>query len=1070
MKKKIFFFLTFLVFLTPSFISAQEDLDKINVREEEAVEGNIKTIGQIKRDIKKKEYNLALEELHDYIRKYPNRFDNAEKYVRLIFKRREKYSSLFEELVKTSNDNPEDFIACGEIITQMKEIEKNPPSAITELFDSFVQMYFYQYNAYLFRQAQEQAAQLADAEHYVEAVDVLKSRFNLYEDDFHADWDINEGLVNEVEKLKEQLLGLIDQFGQLQDKLNADTQLFVRYVDENNYAGANGLYPEIQSDFTALGKIRNEIQSVGKKYRELYRVQKAIDPDITDASYLSFMQHFVNGPVEDGRASVVSIIDSQWNARIGDMKNAVAKQITAIGKKYDQSLPEDILGLAEYTYFLDENNFVKPLTDYSGLGERVNDLNKNIIGSDGKAVVPEVEYNDSLDYIAGLSGLTLNIIKIADDLNRETEIQKELFTTFENNKGDSSFDSSVYIQSLFDSISRMSEIIGDKEKLRIENQNWSAGYLKNTSQNTAADGNSDLMNWKALSDKYTNYIEEVSAYSSSSLITGWKEVTGVYKESADIYADQMKEYIQYADVYHKGFSEPIDQEVYDVIKDFPELLLKYAKENYQPTDKDADVKKYPELTAKLTDFIQGELKLNRDSLTTAQKDFETTLAKNQSWKTNTEVAGIVKDSGTYIAGKVSSLDSQDKETAAKSVAAKKDYEIAVIARDNGDALLAEAESLIKKLELDDAQELLEQAMSKYAESLKYMYDANLEEKADNKHKELIQKIRDGQNESVVINSRKEYEAARTNMQNDNYDEALSHIQTAKKLWAKTHNDTNSEYEDLYVLINTAINLQKGRELLPSDPLYAEMSQILNKANLCYDEGVALYNEGRKAEGNKSFNKALEHLEKIKKIYPFNNDVALLKLKIEQVQNPETFAKTFKEKIAEAEKKCKNKDPNVRTEGYNDLLSYQLMEPNNKDLKNKIYNIEIELGMRERPVDNSGKARAARLVTDAQKDIKAGKRQQALSKLNQALALDPTNATAKRLKDNISIQQGAQQTSAPPSLNASQETLYQQALAAYQSRNYDTAYAKMTQLLAQNPNAIRIEKVQNLKTQIDAKRK
>lgn len=1070
MKKKVFFFLTFLIFLTPSVLSAQEDLDKINIREEETADGsNVKTLSEIRKDIRKKEYNQALEELYDYMRKYPKRFDNAERLVRVILKRREKYSQLFDALVKTSNENPEDYIACGEIITQMKEIEKNPPSSITDLFDTFVGMYFYQYNAYLFRQAQEQAAELAKAEHYVEAVDVLKNRFNLYEEDFHADWDINEGLANEVEKLMETLVGLTDKFALIQDKLNADTQLFVKNISENNLDAANNLYPEIQKDFEELSKIRNDIQEVGKKYGEIYKIQKTIDPDITDASYIAFMQRFVTGPVDQDRACVLSIIDSEWNARLGDMKDAVAKQTSSIADNYNNILPEKVLGQNDYTSFTDETPFVSPLNEYADLGQKVNNLNENLKTSDGKTIAPEQEYNDSLEYIAGLSNQSLDMMKIADGLTREDQIQAELFETFKNNKGENSFDSSTYIKSLFDSVARMSEIIGDKDKLKTENQEWSSGYLsrqKFEGEETEESG----MDWTELSDKYSAYIDEVVDHSQKAVVNAWTEVTGTYKESADIYADEMKEYIQYADVFHKGFSTPIDQEVYDTIKDNPELLLEYAKENYQPTDADADVKKYPELTAALTDYIQEELKQNKESLTTAQKDFESTLNQYNTWKSNSEVSGIVKDSGAYIASKVSGLDSQNKQTETKGVAAKKDYEVARIARENGDALLAEAEALIKKLELDDAQELLEKAMTKYADSLTYMYDSRLAEKADSKHKELIQKIRDGKNESVVINSRKQYNLARENMQNDNYDAALTNILEATRLWATTHDDLNSEYNDLYVLINTAINLQKGRDLLPSDPLYAEMSQILNKANLCYDEGVALYKEDRKSEGDKSFKKALEHLEKIKKIYPFNKDVALLKLKIDQVQNPELFAKTFKEKIAEAERKCKNKDQSVRMEGYNDLLSYQLMEPNNKELANKIYNIEIDLGMRAKPVDNSAKTRAARLITDAQKDIRNGKPQQALAKLNQALALDPGNRTAQNLKDNLNIKQGAQQTSAPPSLNASQATLYEQALAAYQNRDYDTAYRKMNQLLSQNPNAIKIDKVSNLKTQIDRARK
>lgn len=1082
MKKKSFFLLTLIIFLTTVMLFAQQDKhEELYIQNEGEVKGNVKTLGAIQKEInKEKNYNQALLDLCDYMKAYPERFNSAEFQVRKVFKNRTRYQTLFDQLIKISNENPEAIDECGEIITQMKQLEKNPPEEITELMDLFNQMFYYKYNASRFEKAQQQAADLAQDKQYVEAVNAITSAYDIYKVDFENDWGTNDEITSAADEVKADLEKQIAAFSEIQEKLNADTDAFTAYINEDSYEAASAMYPSIQQDYEELSRIRNAITEDAKKYEEIYKQQQEIDPEITDASYIPFMQRFITGVQNIPDSGITGAVDREWNDNLDKMKNAVSGQVSAIAKQYDFVLPEKILSEENFEQYSDKQKFVEPLSDYADLGKQINSLYTNLSDEKGGSLQGDETYDNSLDYIAGLTDISSDLIAKADGIAKEDNRQKELLEQIKGSEGDKNFDPSVYIPSLFDSVEKMSDILGEKDQLLTENQEWSSAYENKASEDDsedAAESASNSMNWNPLTEKYDSYVDEVYDHSEKAVVEAWTGVTDSYKATADVFAEEMNEYIKYAEAYHDGFTDAISEDDYERIKDDPEKLLEYAKKQEEKEqkskaqNKDAeteDVKKYPELTLKLTEYIQNQINDSRTILTAATTEFDNSLNKNETWKENKTVSQIAADTDKYIASKLAVIDSQEKDTAVKQASAAKDKEKADTARENGDYYLEQAEVALKDLNLDEAERLLEQATSQYADSLNYMFDQKLADRADSKHDEIAQKILNARNEIGIVNSRREYNQARTQMEQSNYEEALKHIQSAIKIWGETQAETNPEYDDLQSLINTAIHLQQGRNLTESDPLYAEMSQILSQANMYYDQGVKLYNAGNKTEGDRSFESAIENIEKIRKVYPNNEDAGVLLLKIRYFRNPELL----KQNIADSLAKCKNKKLSLeeRTNAYNELLNYQKYDSGNKELSNEIVNIEIELGMRPKPVDNSAKARAQRLVQDALKDEKAGRRTQALTKANQALALDRDNTQAQSLKDRLTTQRGATTTVTSRSLNARETALYNNARAAYNNRKYDEASRYMNQLLAQNKNAINIEYVANLKAAIDRNRK
>ena len=176
---------------------------------------------------------------------------------------------------------------------------------------------------------------------------------------------------------------------------------------------------------------------------------------------------------------------------------------------------------------------------------------------------------------------------------------------------------------------------------------------------------------------------------------------------------------------------------------------------------------------------------------------------------------------------------------------------------------------------------------------------------------------------------------------------------------------------------------------------------------------------------------------------------------------------FAQKIQTAKLMCQSKE--TRQEGYANLLDYAELQPDYPGLKDLIYQVEIDIGIRQKPVDNSGANKARRLIADAQKTFNSAgtntkKLQEALDKLNQALALDSNNQKAIELKDQITTIIGGTTSTV---LSTEDERLYQLAIQRLQNNNVVGANAIVEQLLKKTTNA-NSQKIKDLKNKIDAR--
>ena len=1050
--KKIFTLLISFFFLIPLCAQNQTDDTTKNIVEEDLDE-DVMSLFEIDKLIRKTDYNRALLELHKYIERYPERFDNAQRLIKNIMNRRNRYSVLTEKAIKVSTENPEDHITPSEIILEMRSLEKNPPEDIKKVIDLLEDMHLFKYYAYLFEKIQNESAALSHNSDTLGALNKVQEGFWIYKDEFLAEWASNQSIIREAENIEADLLSILNDFKSVEfrERLNNLTNQFIKSVNDGNYAQANEQLPALTRAFKTYADKRNSFNPIIIRYRNLYNKQKKINPQLTDACYVAFMERFVSGLSSLADSGIIGAADYEYSSNLEKIKNAVLGMFDSRTKEYLNALPKDIINGTIDEAFLTKNDTVAKITGFTEIVKKINSCYSYLQSTDKKAYNLYPEFDSTVDYLSSLVKQNEKVCNIAKKVSEEQIHQNEILLVFRNNKKAQDFNSSDLTKQLFSSVGKMNSITGEKENLVLEYFTWSSGKTER---------------WKLLTERYNDYVEQIFNSTSKSVIAVWKEIAESYVAGADRYTKQLEEYVNYSEIYQKGFTNQIDEETCKRLKKDATYLLEYAKSHKSSSSQNA-LYHYPDLTLEMTDFVVRKAEEYQKSLQKSQNELKQNASLNKEWSTNPEISKIINNSQNSITEKQKIINNVSLSSGKAKQKAQQDIDEAKRLERNGDSIFQEAESEYRRSNLQNAEKLVDDATEKYMESLNLADNHELRRSSEAKRKDLLAKILFAKNEIVVRESRELYQKAKNAQNADRFDDAQTYITAAITKWAETHDEPNAEFQDYLEIVNTAVSMKTGRILLASDPLYAEMSQLMSSAYQSFDAGSKYYKEGNKEEGNKAFENAIDCIDKIKQVYPVNKEASLLRLKIDKIQNPVKFEQDFADKVRTAVNKCRRSETKI--EGYNDLVTYYDLNPNYRGLKSTIENIEIELGMRQKPVDNSAAARSNRLTSEAQSIFSsAGNNQSrlntALARVNEAIRLNPNNTQAQRLKDRISTQLGASKNII---LSAEDEQLYNLAKNAYLQKKYDEAKAYMDEQWKKSSNR-NIEKVKSLKKSIDSK--
>lgn len=366
----------------------------------------------------------------------------------------------------------------------------------------------------------------------------------------------------------------------------------------------------------------------------------------------------------------------------------------------------------------------------------------------------------------------------------------------------------------------------------------------------------------------------------------------------------------------------------------------------------------------------------------------------------------------------------------------------------------------------------------YLDRANESYNANLEElKKDKdiqeqKYKELTDLRQDfiKREMPVLINEIRQYKnQAKNNYYSGDFESAnaiLLKAETRKIEWAKLM-DTEVEYDEelqrLKEMVNTALTIKEGRIIYSDDPLYMEMSVLLNSAQSNYETGKRLFESGNTQEGKEYLEKAKTLTDSVKLIYPRNQRASIISMRSDMILDKENFNQFFAERITALKKVNYALQDVLAQESYNELLDLYEINNNYAGLKAFINQVEIDLGLRQKPVSNTNIQRAQTLIQEAKNLFASanGNYEQlelAKQKANEALSLNSNSDAALKLLDDISLTQ-SQNTAV--TLSAQDEELYQKAVKELSQNHVFNAKQIVDQLLAkpQNSKSAKILKLQ-----------
>ena len=1044
-KFRLLYIIIIFLFATPVFAQSQEaiELDDNN--------GEVMSLFEIERLIRKTDYTEALKQLNLYIEKKPDFFDNAQRLVKIIMNRRKQYSVLAERAIRSSEENPEDHETPAKIILQMRGIEMNPPAEIKRMIDLLEDMHLFKYYAYLFDKLLEDSAELSHKGDYFGAIShVIDEGFNVYKDEYYDSFETgNTEMITVAEEIMTRLSENIATFedNSLQREFDSVNTQFLNAINDKNYEQAERVLPQLQSAYTRYSQVRNEVYDRGQEIIELFKKQQEIDSEITDASYLPFMQRFILGVQNPADSGILGAIDCKFNTSLENLKTAIQTAQEDAGNAYLAVLPGELLNsVTDYYDLTNRTKYVYPLEKYAALGKQVNSLYSLIKidpAADGTERVhnPDPSYDIIVDYEPKLALLTVQLLEKTKDFEEEQSVQKQLLAQTDTD-----------ITPLFDSVFRMTTILGSKSSLVPSAFEWGSAYLELP----------DAQIWTTPTELYNSYLDTLFQASAASMTDSWGIITESYRKDSDTYVSNADEYKKYAQYYINGFDEHVDLNQVGGTGATAEALFAYAK---QAGTQDNPVYHYPDFAIRLYEKSEELSAQYIASIEERQSSLEQNLNAHEDWLANEELVEIVDSTVAYMQNRKSELELNRMQASQQLAEAQLSLEEASYAKNNAASIFDEAQDALVRGNLANAEKLLLEASERYADSLSIADDEALRTQVDTIVANLSTKIMDAKNELVIKESRELYTRAREALNYDRYEDSETLISAAINKWAETHTEKNPEFETFLELVNTAVSMKTGRVLLTSDPLYSEMSQLLSIAYQYYDEGEQYIKQGNAQKADESLTLAEESLNKIKAVYPLNQEASLLLLKIDRLHDPQKFEEEFAQKVQTAINQSKSRD--TMAQAYNTLTDYYNLEPDYKGLKDVLYNLEIELGMRQRPVDNSAAARSTRLTNQAQTQFNSAgsntaRLNQALETVNEALRLNPNNRTAEALKDRISLRIGS---SSIIVLNSDDQNLLTQAKKAYQTGNIDAANTYMLRLLNNNPNNIKLKEVEDLNNKL-----
>lgn len=966
--------------------------------------GSVKTLKEIDEMIADTDYTIALIELSNYLAEHPDELDFVQKRIDKIMKARQQYLVLANQLIDVMEKEPENAQKKLEIIAKLETVEKNP----TEEQLSFIRQAKiaaqFTYYRAQFKKIVDSSVQAADKGEYYQAVSGIQKGFDMYRQEFYEEYPKN--VTDNVTQIVNRINSLCREYSHMQDRLRNSYNALINAIRQANYREANNAYNNFYNEMNALAKLRNNVYSEANSLRDIFNRLQRRDPELTEASYLPFIFRFTLGLDSTEKSGIIGAMDAQFK----DYIEGVKPEVYAIINN-SKVITIDSSNIATIRQNEFPVNTLTNITNFSNLGINVNSM-YNLVNFDKKYDFTYPEYVKSLEYARTI----VSALNQSYELVRKYQSVNEILKTISKpeNPVDGIRSKDSYANQMI-ACSKEYDSCAESAKKLLQAQ-WYTEYAKE------AKASDKVLEYSILDNHYSTVNTTIYDVCMNASSLQWKQTASYFASAAsDICNYYQDEYKKADDLLSRHYP-----------KEASELIAK--------TDK--------ELASDAATLI-----LCRDTLL-------------QSISSSA-------DKSTFAQEQKNVVDSVNRmnafKTASTQTNAKCKQEILLSQRALNEAELRydQAVAAFRRNDYTAARKNIELSSLKYKESFDHQEADSIRQEADRKLLSLGQQINDAENKLVVAEVRQLKTKAKSEYYNGNFEKAESLLAQAKSRWAVTNGaEEDEEIKNLQALVETALSMKTGRVIPPTAPLYPEMSQMLSIAHQYFDSGSAKIKKGQKAEGVELLEQAKKKLQEVQLVYPLNQEASLLTLRIDQLIDPDSFNQMFVQKVNAAKENYKVAAR--AQQAYADLLDLYQINPNYPGLKKLIGQVEIDLGLAQKPVDNTSLVKSQALYREALALFNSAGSDQAklrnvLTKLDEAISLNGNNDQAILLKDRVQISLGGR---ASVVLSSADEAKYQQAIKELQKNNIVGAYAIVEQLL-QTPNNRRSAKVLDLQKKVKA---
>ena len=1032
--KKNFFVLISVLFLFFSFNGYAQKTEEISLFE-------------IDRLIKDTEYDKALQLLNSYLKKHPENFDNVQVRIKKIMNARKQYSALAEQLLWIIENEPENSQKIYEITEQLEQFEKNPSNQIKNFIQDAKKSSEFNYFRSLFLTIQKESASFTERKLYNLAILKIKEGFWLYKDEFYAKWNNNPQIIEQMENLINQLemQTIVFEDKTLVNQINEQTQIIDEFISQKKYNEINKELESITKSIQILAGIRNNLLNIIEKMSELY--EKNYDSDLNDASYIPFMIRFISGVDNIPHSGILGCVEYYWDLTVKNLNDKVFTQLQnnyydftdSLNNENKEKMQENLESIQKFVAIQ------RKILDFYNLFEQDSDYKKE----------NPLEYYYVLgDTLLVLSQKTLSVNELYFKL---LGIQQEQSILIEKILNDTENTDDKKIKSLFDLSSQAAKIVGNKNDYELQNYQWYNKYKKQKK---------DI--WNSLLQTYNFLVDKTFNEAKNIQLDLFNQIFYAYKSNIETNSFDIEKRFEVAQELLDGLPVQLSKEEIQQMKENSQIIVDFDYAKKHKTEENLGILYcYPNFAQTLIMEAQSKIQNTQSKINNYCDAVYSNLKENSLISSENNSSNSQEFYIDYMDNQQKYFSEYEKKCNNLLGMAKQQRNKSILARNEGELRFSEAQVSLEKNDFDMARKKLQDSLKKFDESLKYQDDYELRLECDSKLYELGIKIAKLENEIVVKEVRELKNKAKDAYFNGRFEDAQKYLNQAKSRWSVTNEIPDEEIVMLSNFVNSAISMKTGRDIPVSAPQYPEMSQLLNLAYAYFEEGSELIKKGKRNEGITKLDIAVENVQKLQLVYPLNQEAAILTLRINQLKDSKKFEREFSQKINAAKLMCENLK--TRKEGYANLLDYYEIQPDYKGLKELIYKVEIDIGIRQKKADNSGVKKANQLLSEAKKIYSSAKDdeeklKQALAKVDESLSLVMDNEEAVKLKDEITTKIGGTVITV---LSTEDERLYQLAVQRLQSNNVIEANLILEKILQKKGNAS-LQKIKDLKNKIDAR--